>query len=403
MAQRTDAPRGSFGAWLNRFGFWCSIIAGVILAALIVGATALALFGGTPPQWVVIPLAIGPLVALILANAGTGLNYYGIWRVVRGLEEYSARDDALTGGAGAMGNLQGAPAAARAALGCGSLFSIGILAVSVITAMLSYLPAPLPHIGAGLPGGSPTATQIVQATATPFPTSTTIPTATPLPTATSSPTPIAFAISGATASSPSSFSGLCATTRTFSINGTIFAHADTPGGNVTFRWARSDGSFSPAKTIAFAAGQTSRNITDSWTLHAAQGTGATYTDQIRVSAPNALFSKNATFTFGCQFVALSASTSVDHSDATCLSQVVFTGVITFSPSPGGPVTYYWERDDGNNQTPVTITVAPGATSMPVTDTWDLVNVPFGTHQDILRITAPNAIFSDPTTFNLGAC
>jgi hypothetical protein len=378
-------------------------MAGVIVAAVILGATSLALFGGTLAWWLFIVLSLGPLIGLLLANAGTGLNYYGIWRILRGLDEYSARDDALTGGASAISNLQGVPAAARAALGCGSLFSAGVLGVSLITAALSYLPGPLPHIGAGLPGGSPTATQIVQATATPFPTPTTIPTATPLPTATASPTPIPFTINSASAFNPASYSGLCATTRTFSINGTIFAHAGAPGGNVTFRWARSDGSFSPAKTIAFSAGQISRNITDSWTLHAAQGTGATYTDQIRVSAPNSLFSRKAAFTFGCQFVALSASTSVDNSDATCLSQVVFTGVITFSPSPGGPVTYYWERDDGNNQTPVTITVAPGATSVSVTDTWDLVGLPYGTHQDILRITAPNAIFSDPTTFNFGAC
>jgi hypothetical protein len=400
MAQHSDAPRASFGARLNRFGFWCSITAGVVVAALILGSAYLAFSAGTPPQWLALVLAVGPLVGLLLANAGTGLNYYGIWRVVRGLEEYSARDDALTGGAGAISNLQGAPAAARAALGCGSLFSVGILAVSLLTAALSYLPAPLPHIGAGLPSGAPTATQIAsQPTATPFPTPTTAPSPTPtaLPTATASPTPIAFAISGANAVSPASFSGLCSSTKSFSINGSIFAPGGTPGGNVTYRWARSDGSFSSPQTIPFAAGQTSRDVADSWTLQAAQGTGAQYTDQIQVSAPNIWFSTRAQFTFGCRFVAQSATASMPTPSCND-TQVDATGVITFSPSPGGAVTYYWVRD-GISQPTQTFTLRPGATSATVTDVWTFPPFPpFGNNSDVVNVTAPNTVTSNPATF-----
>jgi hypothetical protein len=397
MAQRTDAPRRNLGALLNRFGFWCSIIAGAIVGALILLAASRFLFGGPPPQWLLILLSVGPLIGLLLANTGTGLNYYGIWRVVRGLEEYSARDDALAGGAGAISNLQGAPAAARSALGCGSLFSIGVLAVSVITAALSYLPAPLPHIGAGLPGGSPTATQIAQATAIPFPTPTAVSTATALPTATpsptASPTPITFVTDGANAFNPIGFSGLCASTRTFSISGTIYALAGTPGGNVTYHWARSDGSFSSSQTISFAAGQTARNVADSWTLQAAQGTGATYTDQIQVSAPNAWFSTLAAFTFGCQFVAQSATASAQPPAPTCTdSQVDVIGVITFSPSPGGTVTYFWTRDESPPQDAQSFTLQPGATSAIVKDTWTLnSDLPSGPHTDVLTVTAPNGV------------
>jgi len=296
----------------------------------------------------VVFLAIGPLVGLVLANAGTGLNYYGVWRVVRGRDEYNSRDDALSQGAGAISDLQGAPTAARAALGCGSLFSVGILAVSLLTAALIYLPAPLPHIGVGLADGFSSPTQIVvQATATPSPTITTVlsPTATQPPTATPRPKPITFIISGANAFNPASFSGLCASSRTFSINGTISAPAGAPSGNATYRWARSDGSFSPSQTIAFAAGQTSRDVTDSWTLQAAQGTGAMYTDQIQVSAPNARLSTRARFTFGCQFLAQGATASANPTVPACNdTQVIVTGVITFSPSPGGTVTYHWTRN-----------------------------------------------------------
>lgn|GEM_PF-4413727 len=369
------------------------------MAALILGAASLALFGGTPAQWLIIFLAAGPLVAVLLANAGTGLNYYGIWRVVRGLDDYSARDDALTQGGGAIGNLQGAPAA----LGCGSVFSIGILAGSLIIAALSYLPEPLPHIGAGLPSGSPTQTPLVaQPTPTPFPTPTTAPspTATQLPTATPSPTPITFAIIGANASSPDGFSGLCSATRPFSINGVINAPPGTPGGNVTYRWARSDGSFSSSQTIAFTAGQTSRDVADSWTLQAAQGTGAKYTDQIQVSAPNAWFSTLAAFTFGCDFVAQSAMASVAPTDPNCDdNQVVATGVITFSPSPGGTVAYYWLRDGELQQPTQTITVKPGATSVTVTDFWTFPPFPFfGDNTDVVKVTAPNAITSNQATY-----
>jgi hypothetical protein len=404
-AQHSEAPHTSLGAWLPRFGFWCSIIAGVIVGALILGSAYIAFSSGTPARWVVALLAVAPLVALVLANAGTGLNYYGVWRVVRGLDEFNARDDALSQGAGAIGDLQGAPAVARAALGCGSLFSVGILAVSLLTAALSYLPAPLPHVGVGLADGFPPPTQIaVQATATPSATTTTVPSPAPTqlptasPTATARPRQITFNITGANAFNPASFSGLCASSRTFSINGTILAQAGAPSGNATYRWARSDGSFSLSQTIAFAAGQTSRTVTDSWTLQAAQGTGARYTDQIQVSAPNARSSTLATFTFGCQFVAQSASASANPTVPACTdTQVVVTGVITFSPSPGGTVTYHWIRN-GSSQSTQTFTLAPGETSATVTDFFSLSLANFGTNTDAVTLTTPNAITSNQATF-----
>jgi hypothetical protein len=404
-AQHSDSSRASFGARLTHVGFWCSISAGGIVGALILGSTYLALSSGTPARWLVVLLAVGPLVGLVLANAGAGLNYYGLWRVVSGQDEFNARDDALAQGAGALGDLRGAPAAARAALGCGSFFNVGILAVSLLTAALSYMPAPLPHIGAGLPDGFPAPTQsAIQATATPFPTTTTVPSPTALqpptatPTATPRPKPITFSITGANAFSPASFSGLCTSPRTFSINGTISAPASAPAGNATFRWARSDGSFSPSQTIAFAAGQASRDVTDSWTLRATQGTGATYTDQIQVSAPNTRLSTLAQFTFGCQFVAQSASALASPAIPACTdTEVDVTGVITFSLSPGGTVSYHWTRN-GISQATQTFTLAPGVTSATVTDIFSLSQANFGTNTDSVTLTAPNALTSNEATF-----
>jgi hypothetical protein len=402
LVQLSGAARASVGAWLTRFGFWCSIIAGVIMAAVILGSAYFDFSGGAQAPWLVLFLAVGPLIGLALANTGAGLNYYGIWRVIRGLEEYSARDDALTQGAGALGNLKDAPAQARATLGCGSLFSVGILAVSLLMAALSYLPAPLPHIGAGLSGDPPAPTQIAsQATATPFPTQapSPSPTATQLPTATPGSRPITFTVTGANAFNPASFSGLCSPTRIFSINGTIVAASGAPGGNVTYRWARSDGSFSPSQTIAFAAGQTSRAVTDSWTLQAGQGTGATYTDQIQVSAPSARLSTQAQFTFGCQFVAQGATASANPTIPTCNdTQVIVTGVITFSPSPGGMVAYHWTHNGGPPEPTQTFTLAPGATSATVTDFFSLSLANFGTNTDFVTLTTPNAISSNQATF-----
>jgi hypothetical protein len=315
--------------------------------------------------------------------------------VVRGLDEYDARDDALSQGAGAIGNVQGAPAQARAALGCGSAFSVGILAVSLLTAALSYLPAPLPHIGAGLPGGSPAPTQTTS-TVSPTPTTAANATPTQAPTATA----IVFTVTGASAFNPASFSGLCASSKTFAISGTISAPASAPGGSVTYRWARSDGSFSPAQTIAFAAGQTARSVTDSWTLQAAQGTGARYADHIQVSAPNTQSSTLATFTFGCDFVAQSVSASAAPLHAGCNdTQDIVTGVITFSPSPGGTVTYRWTRDGVSPQPTQTFTLTPGATSASVTDIWNLAAVPFGSHSDVVTLTAPNALTSNQALFD----
>ena len=139
-------------------------------------------------------------------------------------------------------------------------------------------------------------------------------------------------------------------------------------------------------------------MTDSWTLQAAQGTGATYTDQIQVSAPNARLSTRAQFTFGCQFVAQGATASANPTVPACNdTQVVVTGVITFSPSPGGTVTYHWTRN-GVSQLTQTFTLAPGATSATVTDFFSLSLANFGTNTDFVTLTTPNAISSNQATF-----
>jgi hypothetical protein len=137
-------------------------------------------------------------------------------------------------------------------------------------------------------------------------------------------------------------------------------------------------------------------VADSWTLQAAQGTGAQYTDQIQVSAPNIWFSTRAQFTFGCRFVAQSATASAAPTRAGCNdTQDVVTGVITFSPSPGGTVTYQWAHNGGPPLPPQTFTLQPGATSATVTDIWPLPDNAQFNNTDSLTLTAPNPITANP--------
>jgi hypothetical protein len=406
MAEQTLMSEGGFAGRLTRLGFWCSVVSGLILGVVLLGNLYLYATQPAHALWLLILLNGGPVLGLLLANIGTMLNYYGIWRILRGKDAYSARDDALGQLAGVPGNLQGLPMA----LGCGSLFSVGILALALAISLATAAPPPLHLLGVVVPSTPPT--PVVQVTPTPTstatPTPTPIPTATPPPTATATPVPVGFSVDAARASGPGNFNGICAPSMSFSFTGTIFVPAGTTGGTVTYGWQRSDGSAGAPQTVTFSAGETAKTVGDTWTLTAAQGTGATYADKIQVSAPNVWFSTPGTFAYTCQLrvQSISASANPTFFDACAASgSITFTATLTLSPSGGGSVTYYWVRDGGGLATR-TVMIAPGATATTVTDVWSWVypdGPSTGDHYEQLVAMAPNSVASNQAHSTGGGC
>jgi hypothetical protein len=221
------------------------------------------------------------------------------------------------------------------------------------------------------------------------------------------PTTNPFALDSVTVTSdPGNFSsGTCTSTVTFHFTATLTAPADNPGGTVTYQWVTSGGSYS-AQTMSFAPGDTSHTLKLARDLSAGLGNGNTYWVELRTTAPNALTSSHANYTFQCQFAALSASVAVNPTSATCTLGVcthdtfAFTGTVNVAPSPGGTITYHWVRSDGATGPVQTLTVPAGASSVPVNDGESWTTTKCNSQWEQMIITAPNSVLSNQATFTL---
>ncbi|MCH7606539.1 MAG: hypothetical protein IH962_05230, partial [Chloroflexi bacterium] len=110
------------------------------------------------------------------------------------------------------------------------------------------------------------------------------------------PTPASFAVLSASASvTPLSFSGQCPTR--FIFRGTITSNG--VAGTASYRWPRSDGAIPPVENISFAAGETAKQVSTSWSLG---GPGFTFSGwrKLEVLTPSAVSSNQANFSLSCQ-------------------------------------------------------------------------------------------------------
>jgi len=227
---------------------------------------------------------------------------------------------------------------------------------------------------------------------------------------TSTPTPggsPTFHVTGITISvSPNTFTGACSSTMVFTFTANILVPAGTPGGTVKYRWYRSDGASSSSdQTVAFAAGETSKAVTTTWSLGAMWGNGSTFWEQVKASDPNVWYSPHGNFSFNCQVKVNSASLSVS---PTCWSNsgtqvFTFSGTFNVSPGPASTITYTWLRSDGGHSgTPLTLSVPAGATSVAITSqTWQLwAPQSAGTYWEEVIVSAPNAYTSGHANFTI---
>lgn len=198
---------------LGRLGLYATYVAAALLTLVIAGDLAV-LVGHTPLEgWLALLVGTGPLAALLLSNLASYINYYGVWRILRGKDEYDTRQDLKSHAADVPQAMQGMLAGRT---GCLPLASVVLLLFSLLLGTTTILPPQTPFIGIlgawsghvgdlsfnAVPATPTTApSPTVTPTAMPTPTMTAVPTPTTRPpTATSVPAVIKFALSPKTAS-----------------------------------------------------------------------------------------------------------------------------------------------------------------------------------------------------------
>jgi hypothetical protein len=201
-----------------------------------------------------------------------------------------------------------------------------------------------------------------------------------------------FGVVGVPASVSPANSSTCPTT--FTIHAQIVVNAP---GTVTFRWERSDGATSAVGTYTFGAGETTKDLSATWTLSAS----GTYWQRLHVLTPNDVTSNQATFTLNCgggvTFAATGAAVAVSPSSSTtCPRTFNFAGTITANAA--GTVTYRWERSDGGIGTTHSLTFTGAGTKSVTALSWTLSAA--GSRWARIHVLSPNSIYSNQATFTL---
>lgn len=194
--------------------------------------------------------------------------------------------------------------------------------------------------------------------------------------------------------SPASFVGVCSPTMTFTFTGTITVGPNYGGENIPYTlWV--DGqqaSATNAYTYGYP-GASSVTATVTYSMSAAQGTGAVHTAYMNSLGVQ---SNGVQFSLTC----ITVSNVTLSRGVRLLCGLSYTATVTIAPSPGGTVTYTWQFVNSSNvsssasgefQAP-----ADQATTQTVTYSPFLCHVPTsGTYGAILVVTAPNMVYSNP--------
>lgn len=245
MAEK-PVPSGSSGVrlprMLGRLGLYATYVAAALLLLAIGGVLDVLVLHAPLAGWLALLIGTGPLVALLFSTAASYINYYGVWRVLRGKDEFDAGEDLKSHAADVPQAVQSL-LAGRA--GCVPAASTVALCCSLLLALATSLPPQTPLIGelgtwqahlgdlaVAAARATPTATATATMIPTPSPMPTPSPTLMPTPTLTPSPTPvpvvIQFAISPTTATWDCNAQGLSPAPQTITL--------DNSGSNVAVSW-----------------------------------------------------------------------------------------------------------------------------------------------------------------------
>lgn len=215
MSDKPTVPQSRLPQTVGRLGLYATYVAAAVFLLAIAGDLDVLVRRAPIIGWLALLVGTGPLVAMLLSTLASYANYYGVWRVLRGKDEYDAGQDLKSHAADV-------PQAAQAMLavrsGCLPVASVALLIFSLLLAVPTTLPPDTPFIGElgtwnsnlgdlafFASPSTPTPTPLPTATPTAVPTPT--PTPTPSPTATATPTPVPVVIKFSASPTSASWNG----------------------------------------------------------------------------------------------------------------------------------------------------------------------------------------------------
>jgi hypothetical protein len=137
----------ALAALLGRVGVVASLLAALLLSAVLVANVAVLGFGYPPDATLALFLQATPVICLFLGNLATLITFYGMYRILRRKDEYNIRDDLKGHAADLPGRLQGVPAQLARQLGCTGMLSATTLAASLVVTGLTFAPQPFRGLG----------------------------------------------------------------------------------------------------------------------------------------------------------------------------------------------------------------------------------------------------------------
>jgi hypothetical protein len=194
------APRREAARLLGRLALYATFGAAALFMLVAAGDLDVLLRHASLVGWLALLVGMGPLVATLLSTLASYVNYYGLWRILRGHDEFNAKDDVQSHTADLPETAQ-AMIAGRA--GCLPIVSVALLVGSLLLSLATTLPSGTPVVGV-LSAWSDhilnSAPQAPHSTPVTHPTPTATLTPVPTMTATPIPTVIKFSMSPTTAS-----------------------------------------------------------------------------------------------------------------------------------------------------------------------------------------------------------
>jgi hypothetical protein len=181
--QPAASPSSRVPQLIGRLGLYTTYGAAALFLLVIAGDLAVLVRHAPVVGWLALLIGMGPLVALLLSTVASYVNYYGVWRVLRGQDEFDAGQDLKSHAADLP---QAAQALLAGRAGCLPAAATGLLFLSLVLVLTTSLPPQTPFLGAlaTWTGHQPESALSAAPTATPTPTVAPSPMATPTATPT---------------------------------------------------------------------------------------------------------------------------------------------------------------------------------------------------------------------------
>jgi hypothetical protein len=171
----------ALAALLGRVGVVASLLAALLLSAVLAANVAVLGLGYPPDTPLALFLQATPVICLFLGNLATLIAFYGTYRILRRKDEYNLRDDLKGHAADLPGRTQGLPAQLVRQVGCMGMLSATVFAASLVVTGLTLAPQPFRGLGVVAVGAGYQPAHLGSAATPAAPTSTPTPSHTPTP------------------------------------------------------------------------------------------------------------------------------------------------------------------------------------------------------------------------------